>query len=71
MVRARLLPEASVGRKWTHWEVEIEVPEDWSSDSTWGQRAPIPVFHMISRGKFKVGFRSLNDNGRRNSNGPR
>jgi len=65
MVRAKLLPEAKVGRKWTHWEVEVEVPEDWNVDSNWGQRQSTPVFYKTSNGKFKVGFRSLNDQGRR------
>ena len=71
MIRITLQPQANVGRKWTHWTVEVEVPEGWRPDYNWGTHGPIAIFYELGGGRFKLGFKSLNDQGRRNLNGTR
>ena len=63
MVTAHIRPEMRVGNKWTHCEIELEVPPDWLLDSVWTGRYPAPIL-TCHNGKLIVGLKYLNDRGR-------
>lgn len=57
------IPEDKIykARKWMHAKLELQLPEGWSLDYSWGRDHPEPVVSSDYHGRLVVGIRKLVD----------